>query len=95
MLMNGRNLILVAALLAAAPLAYAQESATQLSQAAANPLADLISLPLQNNTDFGIGDFDRTRNVLNIQPVVPFAGGKLITRTIFPVVWLPDVTAEE
>ncbi|MFV1981409.1 MAG: neuromedin U [Rhodothermia bacterium] len=73
----------------------AQESAKDLADAAANPLADLISLPFQNNTNFGIGPFDRTANVLNIQPVVPLAGGKLITRTIFPVVWLPDVTAEE
>lgn len=73
---------------------WAQQSAEALSKEAANPLADLISLPFQNNTDFGLGDFDRTRNVLNIQPVVPLAGGKIITRTILPVVWLPDIGAE-
>jgi hypothetical protein len=32
--------------------------------------------------------------VLNIQPVIPLAHGKVITRTILPFVWLPDVTAE-
>jgi len=74
---------------------FAQESAESLAQAASNPLADLISVPFQNNANFGIGQYDRTANVLNIQPVVPLAGGKLITRTIFPIVWLPDVTAEE
>jgi len=73
----------------------AQESAEDLAQAASNPLADLISIPFQNNANFGLGEFDRTANVLNIQPVVPLAGGKLITRTIFPIVWLPDVTADE
>ena len=66
----------------------------QLSKKAANPLADLISLPLQNNTNFGLGPYDRVNNVLNIQPVVPFADGRIITRTIMPIVWIPDVTAE-
>lgn len=55
-----------------------------LSTAAANPLADLMSFPFQNNTNLGIGEFDRTANVLNVQPVIPLAGGGIITRTIFP-----------
>jgi hypothetical protein len=33
-------------------------------------------------------------NVLNVQPVVPLMNGKIVTRTILPFVWLPDVTAE-
>ncbi len=65
-----------------------------LAQTASNPIANLISLPVQNNTDFGIGPFDRSVNVLNIQPVIPLMNGKIITRTIFPFVWLPDVTSE-
>jgi hypothetical protein len=72
----------------------AQQSAEQLAQDAANPIADLMSIPFQNNVEFGIGDYDRTRNVLNIQPVVPLARGRVVTRTIVPFVWLPDVTAE-
>ena len=80
--------------LALASPSRAQTSAAELSKEAANPLADLISLPFQNNTDFGLGDFDRTRNILNIQPVVPLADGKIITRTILPVAWLPDLGAE-
>jgi len=51
-----------------------------------NPLANMMSFPLQNNTTFGIGDFDRSSNVLNIQPVLPFFYGQLITRTIIPLV---------
>jgi hypothetical protein len=72
----------------------AQQSADELAQQAANPIANLMSIPFQNNTDFGLGPYDRTRNVLNIQPVVPLAHGKLITRTIIPFVWLPDISAE-
>jgi len=81
-------------LLALASRSWGQESAADLAKEAANPVADLISLPFQNNTDFGLGGFDRNRNVLNIQPVIPLAGGKLITRTILPVVWPPDLGAE-
>ena len=73
---------------------YAQPSQEELSQQAANPLADLMSFPFQNNTDFGLGPFDRSSNVLNIQPVIPLAGGKWITRTIFPFAWIPEVGAE-
>ena len=70
---------------------FAQDE-EDLSQQAANPIANLMSFPFQNNTNFDIGPFNRTNNVLNFQPVIPLAGGKLITRTIFPIVWIPDVT---
>ena len=33
-----------------------------LAKAAQNPIASLISVPLQNNTAFGIGPFDRNQN---------------------------------
>ncbi len=57
-----------------------------------NPVADLISLPFQNNTNFNVGTLDNTQNVLNIQPVVPFSLNQdwnLITRTIMPVIYQP------
>ena len=31
----------------------------------------MISVPLQNNTAFGVGPYDRDQNVFNIQPVIP------------------------
>ena len=66
--------------------------ADDLAKQAQNPVADLISLPLQNNTNFGIGPDDRTQNILNIQPVWPFKlsdDWNLITRTILPVMSQP------
>ena len=89
-----KRLFLTLVLSALLPGAAASQSADELAEAAANPIANLISFPLQLNNDFGLGDFDRTRNVLNIQPVIPLAGGRVITRTILPLVWLPDATAE-
>jgi len=76
---------------------WGQEAANRskdLSEKAANPIADLASLPLQLNNDVGLGPYDRNSSLLNIQPVVPLAGGKIITRTIFPFVWIPDISAE-
>ena len=49
---------------------FAQESKEDLSQQAANPLADLMSFPFQNNLNMNYGDFSRNTNVLNIQPVL-------------------------
>lgn len=54
-----------------------------------NPIASLISVPFQNNTDYGIGANYGTKNTLNIQPVIPIklnANLNLITRFILPVV---------
>lgn len=68
------------------------DEAEDLSAAAQNPIADLISLPFQNNMNFDYGPDDDIQNVLNIQPVWPFSFGEdwnLITRTILPVVSQP------
>ena len=48
------------------------QSDQDLAAAAQNPVGNLISLPFQNNTLFGIGPNDEIVNVLNIQPVIPF-----------------------
>ena len=63
-----------------------------LQKAVQNPVASLISVPLQNNTNFDYGPFNRTQDVLNIQPVIPINISKnwmVITRIIQPLVWQP------
>ena len=72
----------------------AQQSKEELSEAAANPLADLMSFPFQNNLNMNYGKYNRNTNILNIQPVIPFADGKIITRTILPIVRIPDYSSE-
>jgi hypothetical protein len=65
---------------------------SDLAKQAQNPIANLISLPLQNNTNFNVGPDNRTQNILNVQPVYPVSLGdnwNLITRTILPVMSQP------
>jgi len=94
----GRPVVLGVATLVAA-LGWAVPASAQddsdLAKAAQNPVADLISLPLQNNVLFGVGPGNDVANVLNIQPVIPFKVGpvNLINRSIIPLVYLPDLTA--
>ncbi len=73
-------------------------SKDELAKAAQNPIANMISLPLQNNINTGIGPDDKTQNILNIQPVFPISLGdnwNVITRTILPVISQPDVLTGE
>lgn len=63
-----------------------------LAKAAQNPVANLISVPIQYNANFGFGPEDGVQSVVNIQPVIPFKLSKewnLITRTILPVIYQP------
>ncbi len=68
-----------------------------LAKAAQNPIANMISVPFQNNTNFGLGPEDRTQNVLNFQPVFPIPLGcgewTLINRMIIPIMHQPDITS--
>ena len=73
----------------------AEEAA--LAKATQNPLAAMYSLPFQNNTTYGIGEFKRAQNILNIQPVIPVTFGKfnLINRIIIPVITQPSSTEDK
>jgi len=57
----------------------------ELRKAVQNPIASLISVPVQNNNNFGIEPGDRTQDILNIQPVIPAKlGGTLSRASSFP-----------
>lgn len=49
------------------------DDAAELAKKLSNPIASLVSVPFQNNSDFGIGKLNGTRNTLNFQPVVPIS----------------------
>ena len=70
-----------------------QEVADKLS----NPVASMISVPFQNNIDYGIGPHNGSKYTINFQPVVPIklsANWNLITRYIIPIVDQRDITGE-
>lgn len=72
-------------------------SAQELADKLANPVASLISVPLQNNLTYGIGPYNGSKYTINIQPVIPFKltdNLNLITRYILPVVDQRDITGE-
>jgi hypothetical protein len=50
-----------------------EDPTEELAKAVQNPVANMISLPFQNNTNFEVGPKEKTQNVLNIQPVWPFS----------------------
>jgi hypothetical protein len=67
----------------------------EIAKQAQNPVASLISVPFQNNLNFGVGPKDDQQNVLDIQPVIPIKltdDWNLITRTIVPVVYEPYIS---
>ena len=76
------------------PDAQAGETESELAKKTQNPVADLISIPIQNNMNFGMGPHNRFQNVTNVQPVIPISlteDWNLITRTIMPIIKQPDL----
>jgi hypothetical protein len=62
-----------------------------------NPIANIISVPFQNNTNLNAGPERGTLNVLNVQPVIPISLGSdwaVITRTILPVISEPPLSPD-
>jgi hypothetical protein len=73
-----------------------KEADAAAKDAAENPVAAAISLPLQNNTFYGVGPYRRAENELLIEPVVPLRLSEnwmLISRTIVPVVVVPRLSS--
>lgn len=69
----------------------------ELAKKLSNPVSSLISVPFQQNFDFGMGEGSGWKSSLNIQPVIPFVLSpkwNLISRTILPIVHQHNVIGE-
>ena len=87
-----KTLVLAGLLLPA--MASAEMSKAEIAKASQNPLTAMYSLPIQNNTYFSIGPNNKTKNVANLQPVIPFDlndDWTVVTRTILPVTSTPGL----
>jgi hypothetical protein len=90
--------LLAAALAVAAPAGAQEAGADQTAELArklANPIAALISVPLQFNydKDYGVDD-DGSKGFVNVQPVIPISIGadwNVISRTILPLISQSDI----
>jgi len=85
----------VVSMLVVLPPPAAAQTADELAKQTQNPVASLISAPLQGNWDFGLGDREATATLLNIQPVIPFGISKstnVILRVIMPLTSQPGST---
>ena len=80
----------VSALALATPARAQDDQAAELAKKLANPVASLVSVPLQYNRDeYGGANEGASVSRLVIQPVIPFSlndDWNLITRTLIPIV---------
>ena len=88
-------LLLLFSVLTTPAMGQQEDSAEELAKKTQNPVADLISVPLQSNFNFGAG-FNHNKMIyaLNIQPVIPIKLSdewNLITRVIMPVINQPSL----
>ncbi|MHC3941927.1 hypothetical protein ACI0FR_03263 [Paenochrobactrum sp. BZR 201-1] len=87
-----KSLLVIAALVSTkCSIVHAQQSVDDLSKAAANPLAPVISVPITQDFNFQGGDRSNSFSYLaNIEPVIPFQlddQWNLITRLIVPIAY--------
>src|SRR5262245_40162702 len=69
------------------PLVAQAPGASALARQTQNPVASLVSVPIQANWDSGLGERDTTGTLVNVQPVMPFGLTKdwnVILRVVMP-----------
>jgi len=74
----------------------AGDETAELAKKLSNPVASLISFPIQANFDFRMASGSGWRTTINVQPVIPVALNpkwNLISRTIIPIIHQANVTA--
>jgi hypothetical protein len=86
--------LLLVVMLGVSASARADDDAEELAKKTQNPVADLISVPFQNNFYFNAGPEKRSVYLLNVQPVIPVhltENWNLITRIITPIENVPEL----
>jgi hypothetical protein len=74
------------------------DEAERLQKLVENPVSNMVTVPFQNETNFPIGSFNRTQNVFNLQPVIPFRLNdkwNLVARVIVPLVSQPHTNSKD
>jgi hypothetical protein len=69
------------------PLVAHAQGASALARQTQNPVASLVSVPIQANWDSGLGERETTGTLVNVQPVMPFSFNEdwnVILRVVMP-----------
>jgi hypothetical protein len=72
-----------------------EPDAAKLAREVQNPVSSLIVFPIQFNFSGGMGRFQRTQFILELEPVIPIplkGNWTLVPRLILPFVDQPDIT---
>jgi len=92
------GVLFLVVLLAVTPAVCQAENDAELVKKTLNPVASLISVPIQFNYDDNLGaNDDGSRTLLNVQPVIPISLNQewnVISRTIVPLIDLRDVPVQ-
>jgi hypothetical protein len=86
---SARFLIILAFLVLTISTTAMADDQEDLAKESQNPIGNIISLPFENNFDFGVGPEDAVVYTLNLKPVYPLNLGKvnLINRFILPAIY--------
>jgi hypothetical protein len=69
-----------------------------LQKTTENAVASIMSVPIENKSDFNMGPFGRSQNIVNIKPLIPMQLSKqwrLIARIIQPIRWQSYLSRRE
>ncbi len=86
---------LVILLLSMTAWGYGGDDLEEAAKQEENPLSGVVNLQVRNSTNYLIGPFDRSQNILQLRPTLPLRLGPWVTMNtgfIIPLVWQPDST---
>jgi hypothetical protein len=92
-LRHSASFVMLGCITAVASSARADLTPEELAKLSQNPIGNIINVPFQENANLNDGTEKKTRNVVNIQPVIPIQISKdwnLLTRTILPLISQPE-----
>ncbi len=93
----GTKRLLIAILCILSRFAYA-DSATDLAKKTQNPVEKMVTIPFNNNINYGYGTGQGVQYILDIKPVIPFSlssSWNIISRTIIPLMNQPNLFSGE
>jgi hypothetical protein len=95
---NHKSIIISVAVSMIPAVSFCQDSTAELAKKLANPVAALVSVPVQFNYDENIGaDDGGSAWKINLQPVIPFSMNEdwnIISRTILPIIDQHDIPSD-